>query len=89
MESMKKFRIGSGLQNFHIRTPLVLLQPLRWRCVKCVNRDLYCCLLSRCEALRTCCSGFSIATVLQQKVFAVLYNAVRAGFKTSGAQGLV
>jgi len=22
MEFMKKFRIGSGLQNFHIRTPL-------------------------------------------------------------------
>jgi len=23
MEFMKKFRIGSGMQNFHIRTPLV------------------------------------------------------------------
>jgi len=25
--------------------------------------DLYCCLLPRCEALRTCRSGFPIATV--------------------------
>jgi len=24
--------------------------------------DLYCCLLPQCEALRTCCSGFPIAT---------------------------
>jgi len=26
MEFMKKFRIGSGLQNFHIRTPLVSIR---------------------------------------------------------------
>ena len=25
--------------------------------------DLYCCLLPQCEALRTCCSGFPIATL--------------------------
>jgi len=25
--------------------------------------DLYCCLLAQCEALRTCCLGFLIATV--------------------------
>jgi len=25
--------------------------------------DLYCCLLPRCEALRSCCSGFPIATI--------------------------
>jgi len=29
MESMKKFRIGSGLQNFHIRTPLVGTRGVR------------------------------------------------------------
>ena len=27
------------------------------------THDLYCCLLPRCEALRTCRSGFPIATV--------------------------
>jgi len=26
------------------------------------EHDLYCCLLPQCEALRTCCSGFPIAT---------------------------
>jgi len=26
-------------------------------------RDLYCCLLPQCVALRTCCSGFLIATL--------------------------
>jgi len=26
--------------------------------------DLYCCLLPRCEALRTCCLGFPITTQL-------------------------
>jgi len=26
MDFMKKFRIGSGLQNFHIRTPLLKIQ---------------------------------------------------------------
>jgi len=31
------------------------------------RHDLYCCLLPRCEALRTCRSGFPIATVLQNK----------------------
>jgi len=29
-----------------------------------LSGDLYCCLLPQCEALRTCLSGFSIATVL-------------------------
>ena len=28
------------------------------------EHDLYCCLLPRCEALRTCRSGFPIATTL-------------------------
>jgi len=28
------------------------------------EHDLYCCLLPQCEALRTCCSGFPIATLL-------------------------
>ena len=67
---------------------MIVLQPLRWRCVDCVihhERDvreeqkyicvartsnngvissgnLYCCLLPWCEALRTCRSGFPIAT---------------------------
>jgi len=72
------------------------LQPLRWRCVKCVihherdvreeqhhtymwreqasnNRvimacELYCCLLPQCEALRTCRSGFPMATVVHLAV---------------------
>jgi len=42
----------------------VLLQPLRWRCVNCAihhERDVLL-LLLRCEALRTCRSGFPIAT---------------------------
>ena len=69
---------------------ILLLQPLRWRCVDCVihhkwdvhkeqqyiyiyiyvvrtsnnkvivARDLYCCLLPQCEALRTCRSGFRL-----------------------------
>jgi len=25
--------------------------------------DLYCCLLPQCEVLRTCCSGFPVATL--------------------------
>jgi len=29
--------------------------------------ELYCCLLPQCEALRICCSGFSIATVYKKK----------------------
>jgi len=31
--------------------------------------ELYCCLLPRCEALRTCRSGFPIATILSQERF--------------------
>jgi len=38
------------------------------------EHDLYCCLLPRCEALRTCRSGFLIATIIRQlcpmKIFA-------------------
>jgi len=30
--------------------------------------DLHCCLLPQCETLRTCCSGFPIATKLFLKV---------------------
>ena len=33
--------------------------------------DLYCCLLPQCEALRTCRSGFSNATVWYNKIFAL------------------
>ena len=40
--------------------------------------DLYCCLLPRCKALRTCRSGFQIATVLflhcAQKLQPILYK---------------
>ena len=32
------------------------------------THDLYCCLLPRCKALRTCCSGFPIATGLTNKL---------------------
>ena len=31
------------------------------------EHDLYCCLLPRWEALRTCCSGFPIATVCYER----------------------
>jgi len=39
--------------------------------------DLYCCLLPRCEALRTCRSGFPIATkwCYDQDVEVVLISA--------------
>jgi len=30
--------------------------------------DLYCCLLPRCGALRTCSSGFPIATMSLKKI---------------------
>jgi len=33
------------------------------------EHDLYCCLLPRCEALRTCCSGFPIATIHKKALF--------------------
>jgi len=33
------------------------------------EHDLYCCLLPRCEALRTCRSGFPIATVTTTRDF--------------------
>ena len=53
--------------------PLIMLVNLvnSWLCLLTVTTrvissgDLYCCLLSRCEALRTCRSGFPIATVLK------------------------
>jgi len=38
------------------------------------EHDLYCCLLPRCEALRTCRSEFPIATVALLKVFADVVN---------------
>jgi len=41
-----------------------------------VARDLYCCLLPQCEALRTCRSGFPIATVLILIVKQVQNNKV-------------
>jgi len=53
MDFMKKFRIGSGLQNFHICTPLPHLGAdssavgLYWVTVTCLSSD------SRCFA--TCC----------------------------------
>jgi len=35
-----------------------------WRTRRVIAvRDLYCCWLQKCEALRTCCSGFPIATI--------------------------
>jgi len=34
-----------------------------------VARDLYCCLLPQCEALRTNRSGFPIATLCKLKIF--------------------
>jgi len=43
-----------------------------WLCLRTVTTrvissgDLYCCLLPRCEALRTCCSGFPIARVVKE-----------------------
>jgi len=37
--------------------------------------ELYCCLLPQCEALRTCCSGFPIATAV---VLSVASNAAKA-----------
>jgi len=42
-----------------------VLQPLRWRCVECAihhERDVR--EEQQCEGLRTCRSGFPIATVL-------------------------
>jgi len=50
--------------------PLIMLVNLvnSWLCLLTVTTrvissgDLYCCLLPRCEALRTCRSGFPIAT---------------------------
>jgi len=79
--------VGNILQNkfYACYDILLLLQPLRWRCVECAIHherdvreeqhpyictkrvimacDLYCCLLPQCEALRTCRSGFPIATL--------------------------
>ena len=37
-------------------------------------RDLYCCLLPQCEALRTCCSGFPIATKSKQNAHEVCWT---------------
>ena len=51
--------------------PLIMLVN-SWLCLVTVTTrvissgDLYCCLLPRCEALRTCRSGFPIATVFDQ-----------------------
>jgi len=52
--------------------PLTMLVNLvnSWLCLRTVTTrlissgDLYCCLLPRCEALRTCRSGFPIATIV-------------------------
>ena len=38
-----------------------------WRTRRVIMACLYCCLLPRCEALRTCCSGFPIATLASTK----------------------
>jgi len=54
------------------------------------GRDLYCCLLPQCEALRACRSGFSIATsgssFLDNKIvlrFAFDYKYLLAVISTS------
>ena len=84
---------------------MVLLQPLRWCCVKCLihhERDAreeqhhtymwreqeiewswhvnYCCLLPQCEALRTCRSGFPIATLAKRGQRTGTKNAVFNAF---------
>ena len=98
--------------NFSCGLFIILLQPLRWRCVDCVihhERDVReeqhhtymwreqaiiewsrhvnsnCCLLPQCEALRTCRSGFPIATIRYFHVFSADHlpehgqRAARAG----------
>jgi len=40
------------------------------------THDLYCCLLPQCEAMRTCRSGFPIATIL--KIFVYFAQFVTA-----------
>jgi len=59
-----------------------------------VTHDL-CCLLPRCEALRTCCSGFPIATVptiafvLTRRLFVKLEGSVYFAAKMAAAKDLV
>jgi len=38
--------------------------------------DLYCCLLPQCEALRTCRSGFPIATILVAFLLELFYSSL-------------
>ena len=60
--------------------PLIMLVNLvnSWLCLLTVTTrvislgDLYCCLLPLCKALRTCRSGFPIATMMSQKDFVFL-----------------
>jgi len=62
--------------------PLTMLVNLvnSWLCLRTVTTrvissgDLYCCLLPRCEALRTCLSGFPIASLSCQFSLRYLFN---------------
>jgi len=62
-----------------------------WLCLLTVTTrvilsgDLYCCLLPWCKALRTCCSGFPIATVLYTMNWQQIYAQNPSEMSTSKA----
>jgi len=43
-------------------------------------RNLYCCLLTQCEALRTCRSGFPIATLSRSTKYVDVLHIIKNNF---------